>query len=136
MILFQRISPFRKRGEPLNTPKRQNIKKLSKNTHPTQKILRAIKTAEAEDQLDSQSILMSTLIEDLGLVIGVIRRQKDLSIDELGIRINIPSEVLLALETGILPCLQVCEILPSLLAGMDISLKKIAKGIEKENTAT
>ncbi len=136
MISFQQIVPFRKRGEPLNAPKRQTIKKLSKNTHPTQRILQAIRMAELENQFEQKTAPLSLLIEDLGLIIGIIRRQKDFSIDELAARITIPPETLLALEAGILPCLQVCEILPSVLVGMDISLKKIAREIQEENTST
>ena len=126
MILSQQIIPFGKRGEPLNTPKRQ----VSKRTHPAQRIIEAIKIAESENQPEKNNALLSTL-EDLGLIIGIIRRQKNFSMDELAAHVNIPPEALLALEAGILSCSQVCETLPSVLTGMGISLKKIEKGMRE-----
>ena len=127
-------TPFRKRGRSLDTFKRQKTNNLSKNTHPAQRILQAIKTAEDEHQLGGRETSPVTLIvEDMGIVIGVIRREKEYSRDKLAAQIGVSPEILFALEAGILHPLRFCEVLPSVLEAIGIPLHKLAETLRKEN---
>ena len=107
---------------------------MSKNTHPTKKIIQAAKIGENEDWLEQNSSPTFLIIEELGILIGVIRRQKKYSQEELAARTGISPEVLFALEAGILHPLHFCEIFPSVLEAIGISLHKLAKDLRKEKT--
>ena len=69
----------------------------------------------------------------MGILIGIIRRQKEYSQEKLALQIGILPEVLFALEAGILHPLRFCEVLPSVLEAIGIPLHKIAEILRKEN---
>jgi DNA-binding XRE family transcriptional regulator len=131
--IYYGIAPFRKRGIPLDTHKRQKKIKLSKNMHPTKKILQAVKIGEDRDKIKQNSSSSFLIIEELGILIGIIRRKKEYSREKLASRIGILPEALFALEAGILHPLHFCEVLPLVLEAIDIPLHKLAENLRKEN---
>lgn len=112
-------------------PKKRQIRidKLSKEMHPTQRIVRAVKFAEHKK---TQPLSASLPKEELGLLIWVIRRQQQSSLDRFAASLNISPETLIALEAGILPGPRLCEILPAILDKMGVSLSKLAETLQKK----
>ncbi|MBT3322852.1 MAG: helix-turn-helix transcriptional regulator [Anaerolineae bacterium] len=104
---------------------------MSQNTHPTQRILQTIKAVEDEHQQWRETPVVSLLVEELGVLIGVIRRQKKYSRDKLAVQMGISPEVLFALEAGILHPIQCCEVLPSVLEVLGIPSQKLVEILRK-----
>lgn len=70
-----------------------------------------------DDELDPQELLSIT--------IGVLRRQKGISVAQLSKKVGCTLEELLALESGILPLGRFSKFLPALLKEIDVSPKNI-----------
>lgn len=130
MLSFHRALLFRKRGVQLNTLKKENTKRLIKNMHPAQKILRAIKIAEIKAP---PKMATSAPVEELGIMLRLIRKRKGERLDEFSARINVSPENLFALEAGILPSEKLFELLPFVLKGIGIPPEMVVEELKKEN---
>lgn len=98
--------------------------------HPAEKILQAIQLAEGTMQRENQALLMREIIEEIGILLLLLRNKNGESIQQFSSRLQISPDLLLAFELGILPREKICEILPTLIRKSGVSLRPIRKKLQ------
>lgn len=62
--------------------------------------------------------------ETIGILLNILRRDKNISLEDLQNRSGIPVEELIAFEAGMMPRKKIIKILPDLIRALGISSKK------------
>ena len=91
------------------------------NTHRADKINILIRAANLADT--PKKLIFSeepTILEDLGLMIRMIRKKNNLDIQNLAFKSKCSPEIIIALEMGVLPIKEIGLYLPRILRGFGL----------------
>ena len=94
----------------------------SDRNHSVRLLIRAAQAAgriDQEEELFRDDVLAE---ERLGIAIGVIRRRKNITREELALKTGYDLEILIALEMGILDVDMLYRVLPGVLGGLGMDL--------------
>ena len=94
--------------------------------HPAQKLIRAAEMSGKKGAQTRQIGEVPTPAEQLGLALGVLRRRKKISVDELANRAGCSPEALIALEAGLLPVDVTGKVLPGVVKAMGIDTRRLS----------
>ncbi|GAB4400422.1 MAG: hypothetical protein OHK003_26000 [Anaerolineales bacterium] len=109
--------------------------KLEGRFLPAETLWKAAQIVRQKGVVDLQLTAEPKPHEILGLTIGMVRRRKQITLNELADKTGFSIEELLAFEAGLLPVKELIKYLPAILREVKISRKSIRPLLQKIRAA-